>query len=159
MNHRIEVLIEKKLVGKRISMSFLQNKTGELWRSFMSGRKEIINQIGTSFYSMQVYSAAFFDNFNPNAEFEKWAVVEVADFKKVSANMETFNLQGGLYVVFLYQGDGTDADHVFKYIFENWLPTSEYALDNRPHFEILGEKYKRGDQDSEDEIWIPVRPK
>jgi AraC family transcriptional regulator len=32
-------------------------------------------------------------------------------------------------------------------------------LDNRPHFEILGEKYKQGSPDSEEEIWIPVKEK
>ena len=157
MNYRVENFTEKKLVGKRISMSFSQNKTGELWSSFMSGRKEIVDQIGTACYSMQVYPSVFFESFNPNAEFEKWAAVEVADFKQAPADMETFNLSGGLYAVFLYLGDGTDADGVFKYIFETWLPASEYILDHRPHFEILGEKYKRGDQDSEEEIWIPVR--
>ena len=159
MHHRIEAFTEKKLVGKRISMSLSQNKTRDLWRSFMSGRKEIIDQIGIACYSVQVYPAAFFERFNPNAEFEKWAAVEVADFKNVPADMETFNLSGGLYVVFLYQGDGSNADSVFRYIFETWLPTSEYLLDDTPHFEILGEKYKRGDQDSEEEIWIPVRSK
>jgi AraC family transcriptional regulator len=30
------------------------------------------------------------------------------------------------------------------------------VLDNRPHFEILGEKYKQGSTDAEEEIWIPV---
>ena len=159
MNYRVENFTEKKLVGKRISMSFSQNKMGELWSSFMSGRKEIVDQIGTACYSMQVYPSVFFESFNPHAEFEKWAAVEVADFKQAPADMEPFNLSGGLYVVFLYQGDGSNADSVFKYIFETWLPASEYILDNRPHFEILGEKYKRGDQDSEEEIWIPVRPK
>ena len=159
MKHRIEVLTEKKLAGKRILMSFSQNKTGELWRSFMPARKEIVDQIGTACYSMQIYPATFFESFNPNARFEKWAAAEVTDFNKVPTDMETFNLPGGLYVVFSYKGDGTDADRVFKHIFEIWLPTSEYILDNRPHFEILGEKFKRGDHRSEEEIWIPVMPK
>jgi AraC family transcriptional regulator len=40
-----------------------------------------------------------------------------------------------------------------------WLPSSDYVLDNRPHFEILGEKYKINDPESEEKIWIPVRKK
>ena len=47
----------------------------------------------------------------------------------------------------------------FQYIFTNWLPNSEYELDNRPHFEILGDKYINGSADSEEEIWIPVKYK
>jgi AraC family transcriptional regulator len=45
----------------------------------------------------------------------------------------------------------------FTYIFTRWLPASGYQLDNRPHFEILGDKYKNNDPESEEEIWIPVR--
>jgi AraC family transcriptional regulator len=47
----------------------------------------------------------------------------------------------------------------FKYIFEEWLPSAIYGLDNRPHFEILGAKYKNNDDSSEEEIWIPVKLK
>jgi AraC family transcriptional regulator len=36
---------------------------------------------------------------------------------------------------------------------------SAYDLDNRPHFEILGEKYKNESPDSEEELWIPVKLK
>jgi len=39
------------------------------------------------------------------------------------------------------------------------LPNSDYELDNRPHFEILGKKYKNNSADSEEEIWIPVKLK
>lgn len=34
-----------------------------------------------------------------------------------------------------------------------------YEIDFRPHFEILGEKYKNNDPGSEEEVWIPVRPR
>jgi AraC family transcriptional regulator len=40
------------------------------------------------------------------------------------------------------------------------LPLSkEYELDDRPHFEILGDKYKNNDPNSEEEIWIPIKLK
>jgi AraC family transcriptional regulator len=39
------------------------------------------------------------------------------------------------------------------------LPNSNYHLDDRPHFEILGEKYKNADPGSEEEIWIPIKAK
>ncbi|MGK2861531.1 MAG: GyrI-like domain-containing protein [Chitinophagaceae bacterium] len=48
---------------------------------------------------------------------------------------------------------------MFSYIFNTWLPPSGYDLDNRPHFEILGEKYKNDDPLSEEEIWIPIKQK
>jgi len=72
--------------------------------------------------------------------------------------METFVLPGGLYAVFDYKGLSTD-NSIFQYIFENWLPNSDYILDNRAHFEVLGDKYKNNDPTSEEEIWIPIKAK
>lgn len=159
MEPRIENIPEKKLIGKRKIMSFSHNTTADLWKSFMPRRNEIRNNIGADLYSMQIYAPAFFDKFNPATVFEKWAAIEVTNFDTVPANMETFTLPGGLYAVFLYKGTATAAAGTFQYILGTWLPNSEYILDNRPHFEILGEKYKNNDPDSEEEIWIPIKSK
>lgn len=159
MNPKIKILPQTKLIGKRMIMSFSNNKTYELWNSFIPERTEIKNNIGTELYSMQIYSPSFFDNFDPEKEFEKWAAGEVADFDSIPDGMESIILAGGLYAVFLYKGAASDATETFQYIFGTWLPNSEYTLDNRPHFEILGEKYKNEDPDSEEEIWIPIKVK
>ena len=159
MEPRIENIPEKKLIGKRKIMSFLNNTTPELWKSFMPRRNEIKNNIGADLYSMQNYAPAFFDKFNPDAAFEKWAAVQVTNFDTVPADMETFILPGGLYAVFFYRGSATAAAEAFQYILGTWLPGSDYTLDNRPHFEILGEKYKNNHPDSEEEIWIPIKSK
>lgn len=155
---RIEILNEKKLIGKWLTMSLAENKTAELWRSFMPNRRFIINNLTNDMVSLQVYKPSYFANFNPTNEFEKWAVVEVTNFDNVPNDMETFILTSGLYAVFDYKGLSTD-NRIFQYIYETWLPSSEYDLDDRPHFEVLGEKYKNNDQTSEEEIWIPVQTK
>ena len=159
MHPRIEKLAKKKLVGKKLTMTFADNQTFELWQSFMLCRREIKNNLTTELFSMQVYPQSFDFTFsNPKEEFEKWAAVEVADFNTVPKEMETYTLTGGLYAVFLYKGLSTDTK-IFQYIYGTWLQTSSYSIDNRPHFEILGEKYKNNDPTSEEEIWIPIRPK
>jgi AraC family transcriptional regulator len=155
---RIETLAEKKLIGKKLIMSLAGNRTPELWRSFMPKRKQIPNPVGSELYSIQVYDHSYFDNFNPGKVFEKWAAIEVPSFDIVPHEMETFILPGGLYAVFLYKGLSTDTS-IFQYIYAIWLPGSNYLLDNRPHFEVLGEKYKNGNPDSEEEIWIPIKLK
>ncbi|WP_026762929.1 GyrI-like domain-containing protein [Sediminibacterium salmoneum] len=156
MTPRIEYLKEKKLVGKRLAMSLANNKTGELWQQFLPKRREISNHINNDLISMQVYAPTYFSDFKPSNEFEKWASVEVANFEKVPAAMETFTLAGGLYAVFDYKGSSNDPG-IFQFILGTWLPSSGYLLDDRPHFEVLGEKYKNNDPDSEEEIWIPIK--
>jgi AraC family transcriptional regulator len=160
MQARIDTLTERKLIGKRLSMSLADNQTFKLWQSFMPRRKEISNNLTTELFSMQVYPLLFDFSFSDlKAEFEKWAAIEVADFETVPAGMETYILTGGLYAVFDYKGLSTDTK-IFEYIFGTWLPNSEnYLLDDRPHFEILGDKYKNNDPNSEEEIWIPIKPK
>ncbi len=63
-----------------------------------------------------------------------------------------------VYAVFDYKGLNTD-DSIFRYIFGTWLPNSDYDLDDRPHFEVLGKKYRNNDPASEEEIWIPIKEK
>ena len=160
MESRIELLTEKKLVGKRLKMSLSNNKTFELWQSFMMCRKEITHCISIDLYSMQIYdSPSYFQNFNPHTEFEKWATVEVLDFNTVSEDMETFTLKSELYAVFIHKGTSERAAETFSYIMGTWLLNSEYEIDDRPHFEILGEKYRRNCVDSEEEVWIPIKVK
>lgn len=143
-----------------MTMTYAANKTQELWRSFMPRRKEIKNNINTDLISMQVYDAAFnFQHFNPDIPFDKWAAIEVSDFEMIPEGMETFILPTGLYAVFIHKGPATEGEKTFRYIFETWIPQSSYAIDARPHFEILGEKYKHDDPSSEEEVWIPIRLK
>lgn len=157
MDASIENLSEKKLLGKRLTMSFANNKTAQLWQTFIPRRREIKNSVSNDMISMRVYKEALKLS-DVNQEFEKWAAVEVFDFENLPEKMDTYTLKGGLYAVFHYKGLSTD-NSVFIYIFGTWLPNSDYLLDDRPHFEILGEKYKNGDPDSEEEIWIPIKKK
>ncbi len=154
---RIEILGETKLVGLRVTMSLSMNKTRELWQNFLRRRNEIKNQVGTNLYSIQVYDDHYFKTFSPQSTFEKLAAIEVTSFNEIPREMEPFTLKSGLYAVFIHRGAATTGPATFNYIFSTWLPNSEYHLDNRPHFEVLGEKYKNDDPDSEEEIWIPVK--
>jgi AraC family transcriptional regulator len=156
MTPRIEIFPEKKLIGKRIITSLGNNKTSELWQNFMPRRTEIQNTISSDLFAIQMYDATYFEAFNPNTVFEKWATLEVTDFDNIPAEMESFTLSGGLYAVFEHKGHSTA---IFDYIFSNWIPNSKYDLDHRPHFEILGAKYKKEDPNSEEEIWIPIKEK
>lgn len=150
---RITELQPKTLAGKHVRMSLANNKTGLLWQSFMQQRKQlaVINDL---LYSLQLYTTDYFTAFDPANEFTKWALAEVNDTSNLPEGFAPFYLPGGLYAVFNHTGSGTE---IFQQIFTQWLPQSGYLLDDRPHFEVLGEKYKNNSVDSEEDIWIPVR--
>ena len=67
---RIETIDEKKLVGKRMTMSYADYRIGELWGSFMPRRKEITNNVSNDFISLVIYTPKHFDHFKPTNEFE-----------------------------------------------------------------------------------------
>ncbi|MGA0435232.1 MAG: GyrI-like domain-containing protein [Flavobacteriales bacterium] len=145
----------KTLIGMHTKMSLAENKTGMLWSQFSPRIHEIQGRISEDKFSLQVYPPSYFQEFNPHSTFEKWAAVESADFKSVPTNMNAFTLHGGFYAVFHYVGNSSDSS-IFNWIFSEWLPDSGHSLDDRPHFEVLGSKYKNNDPLSEEEIWIPI---
>ena len=150
----IITLSETLLVGKYIEMSLQQDQTAALWGSFGPFIKTISNRLDTNRYSLQEYPAHYFDQFNPALTFKKWALVAVKDHTSVPEACEKFTLPGGIYAVFHHKGNDMQ---IFQYIYSNWLPSSGFKLDQRPHFELLGEKYKNGDPASEEDIYIPIR--
>lgn len=156
---RNEVTPEMKIVGKRHTMSLVNNTTSELFRSFMLQRNEIANRANTELLCVNNYPEGYYSAFNPSTSFEKWAAAEVTSFDVVPEGMETAVIPSGLYAVFLFKGTPANAGPFFQHIFMNWFPASGYELDLRPHFDVLGSKYKNNDPESEEEIWIPVRMK
>lgn len=150
---RIENPGVKYFVGLRLSMSFAQNRTPELWKAFMTLRHRIKTPVSTDLYSLQIYPEVL----TPTTVFEKWALAEVPEGTPAPEGMKSFRLEGGQYAVFPYKGHPAAAQPFFEEIFRVWLPASAYSLDNRPHFEVLGIGYRNNDPDSEEEVWIPVR--
>jgi AraC family transcriptional regulator len=159
MTPRITVLPEKKIIGMRMTMSYADYKSREVWLRFMPRRKEILNAIGTDYYSMQLFSSGYYNHFDAKAPFEYWAALTVTDFDMLPEAMDSFTIPSGLYAVFTYKGVSSGAAAFFQAIFTRWLPNSIYDLDHRPHFEILGDKYKNDNPDSEEEVWIPIKAK
>ncbi len=160
MEARIELLPKKELIARSILMSLIENKTFELWNGFMTQKSVITNAIGNDLYSIQVYDDShYFKNFKPNNKFTKWAGIEVGNLTNIPNGFSSFILPSGLYAVFIHQGLTTDFPITMNYIMSQWLPNSKYILDHRPHFELLGAKYKNNSPDSEEEVWIPIKEK
>lgn len=157
---RIAMLPETHLVGRRLTMSVSNNKTAELWQGFMPLRNQIPNRSDNDYYLVEIYPGVnFFKQFNQQAEFEKWAAVKVNDTAVVPDSMETLVIPSGLYAVFPFKGVPADVPQFLQYVFSTWMPQSGYLLDDRPHFALMGEKYKNNDPDSEEDFWIPIQPK
>lgn len=148
-----------RLTGQRIRMSLAADQTFALWSGFMPQRNRIADPAGNELYSVRVYdhAAEYFSDFVPGRLFDKWAAVAVEAGSLIPEGMESLTIPSGLYAVFPYKGPSSAAGPTYRHIYMEWLPGSGYFLDERPHFEIMGEKYRHESPDSEEEIWIPVK--
>jgi AraC family transcriptional regulator len=157
MNSIITRLSEKKCIGLNHNMSYADYQAQEIWKRFMPRRNEIKNRVGLDYLSIQVFGNSYWNTFNAENTFQKWAAVEVSVLEDIPAEMDTLIIPAGLYAVFVYKGDGSTAPSFFESIYSSWLPNSVCELADRPHFEILGEKYQKNNPTSEEEVWIPIQ--
>jgi AraC family transcriptional regulator len=157
MQAQIIHIQQKKLIGRHLQMSLADHKTYQLWHSFMKEIKAFPIFNSRDKFSLQLYDESLRLG-DMGQKFEKWAAVEVSNDEVIPDNMEVFIIPAGRYAVFHYQGLSTD-HQIYIDIFTSWLPQSSYVLDDRPHFEILGQKYKNDDPQSEEDIWIPIKAK
>ncbi len=84
---------------------------------------------------------------------------EIIPHGDIPDKMESYSLSGGKYAVFIHNGPVNTFPETMRYIFESWLPISEYEIDNREHFEILPENYNPMDPEAREEVWIPIKNK
>lgn len=156
---RVELVPDRPLIGMRMRMTLKQNTTSDLWRSFMPRRKEITNCVSEALFSVQDFTVSGgFERFTPDIEFEKWAAVEVEGSEgKLPAGMERLVIRGGHYAVFDHHGPPSEFPKTHRFIFSEWLPSSNYVLDERIHFEVLQPGWRADDPEAREEVWIPVR--
>ncbi len=83
----------------------------------------------------------------------------MTDFDTIPNEMETYTLKGGMYAIFLHKGAANTFHLTQGYIFGTWLPSSEYELDTREHFEVLKGNYDPRDSNAEEDVWIPIKLK
>ncbi len=142
-----------------IASSLAKDKTYNLWSGFMTRRKEIKNVIGNDFFSIQVYPADFeMKDFTPNTVFKKWAAIEVSSAEHIPTKMDLLIIPASTYAVFTHVGPASSFYLTANYIYSEWLPFSDFALDDQPHFEVMGDKYLGHENpNSEEEVWIPIK--
>ena len=149
---------ERQLMGLKIETNLQTNQTFQLWRQLMPWRQQYLTVLHTEVFAVQLYDASYFEYFDVSNTFFQWACVEFQNGLDWPSSFEPLTIPAGLYAVFLYKGRSDDQS-IFNRIFTEWLPTSKYALDDRPHVQVMGEHYRNMDPNSEEMIYIPVRLK
>ncbi len=147
---------ETIIIGMQANMSLTADNTSALFRGFMPRKREISDGTNQPLFLIKVYPPNYFTAFNPNTIFTKWLGIKNSSIENIPEGFDIIIIPAGKYAVFHYKGLNTDHS-IFNYIFQDWLPQSGYQLDERPHFDLLDERYKNNDPESEEELWIPIK--
>lgn len=130
------------------------NDQGELrglWQQF-SERLEAFRQIAASGNTYGVI-----DNFDEEeGVFDYLAGVEVAAPDDVPEDMEVWELDGQNYAVF--NTSLNDLMQTMDYVYESWMPQSNYQRAPGPEFEFYGDDFDPDDPESPMQVYIPVLP-
>jgi AraC family transcriptional regulator len=145
----------KHLIGIRTTMSLSDYRIQELWKNFMPRKHEVVPMDADTVVSAALYDSTYFESFQPEKTFEKWASVEVPNTTSPHEGMESLTIPGGLYAVFPHKGTTMDFS-IFNYIFRTWIPSSGYKVDHRPHFEIIRIVHSGNSNVQEEDLYIPI---
>ena len=156
MTPKIESIQSKLLVGIRVKTTLTTDNPVVYWKPFKMGLSEIENAITDKFYSVQIMDKMD-GPFTPDTTFEKWAAAEVSHLGNVPNGMETLRLPEGKYAIFTHKGTPASFPQTMQYIFGEWIPNSEYKVDNRPHFEVMDKDYRIDDENAEELVYVPIR--
>lgn len=154
----IKKLQAKKLIGFATKTTLANDHTVSIWKQLLPRLKEVKNLVSADLFSVQVYDFSSFNNFTTTTEFTKYALVEVKNYDFIPEHFLQFEIPSGKYAVFLHKGTSEEFYKTTQYIFGEWLPSSGYELDDRPHFAIMSDNYYGHENpESEEEIWIPIK--
>lgn len=125
----------------------------ELWAHFSQEAGLIPNRV----IPEKWYQVAFWpDKLEMDGLFIMCAV-EVADLNNINPNLVGKRLPPAKYLRFVHKGLSRDVGLTYQYIYESWLPKTDYRLTLPYNFEVYGENYLGPENpQSESEIYIPV---
>jgi AraC family transcriptional regulator len=145
------------LAGLHQPMTLYSDQSVQLWTRFMNLFMKENYRLGPNKYNVHLYPDDYFTNFDPSKEFIKWAAAEHRG--DIPPTLEELEVPEGLYAVFIHNGPAATAFKTFEYIFQVWLPKSEYIIDQRPHFEVMDPNYQKDSENATEELWVPIKPK
>ena len=131
---------------------------GEAWDE-LKANVDKINRVNPNvMYGFEDYSEDFSSE---PLQFYYMAAVEAPDDTNVPAGMSVKKVPKSLYAVFTVNGNNANGEigKAFRYIYDVWLPNSEYCLSDElcADFEYYDERWNCQSSASQLDIYIPVK--
>ena len=144
-----------KVVGMKIHTSIKENQIPKLWNDFIV-RMDELNEVSVPDCSLGICLNETVTEFNENSTFDYLACRVVKDNSTVPTGMEYREIPAQLVAVFTHIGSLDSLSETYVYIYDKWLPESEYKLIDADEIEWYDSRFKFGEKDSQMDIHIPI---
>lgn len=145
-----------KVVGMQIRTTVQENAIQELWTQFIARMAEL-DEIAVPECSLGICSFAE-DNENEDS-FDYLAARVVKNDQLIPEGMTFLQLPEQQVAVFTHRGSLDNLSGTYDYIYNKWLPESDYDLADAPEIEWYDSRFIFDSQDSQMDIHIPIKPK
>ena len=158
----MEVIITErealKVVGIKIHTSIKENRIPQLWNDFIV-RMDELSEVSVPDCSLGICLNETVTEFNEDSKFDYLACKVVKDDSVIPSGMEYHEIQSQLVAVFTHSGSLETLSETYDYIYDKWLPESEYKLIEADEIEWYDSRFKFGEEDSQMDIHIPITKK
>ena len=142
------------VVGMRYFGSNPNNDIPKLWDRFIPRTCEITHRCNDTICFGVCFPP---EDKSEDGEFEYVAGVETPANAPVPDGMVKRTVPAGKYAVFTHKGPVEKIDETMKFIAGDWHPKSGYTLAERPDFELYDHRFNADQEDSEFDIYIPLK--
>ncbi len=125
-----------------------------LWYRF----HEIYHQIDNRILPEKFIQLSYIDETSDLKQFYCMVAVESENLERVEGMFIAKTLPSAQYLRFIHKGRSDKVELTYKYIYQTYLPKSEYKLTLPYEFEYYGDNFCGPEnEDSESEIYIPLK--
>ena len=144
-----------KAVGMKYTGQNMNNEIPQMWDVFIKRAGEIKNlKEGGYYYGV----CSPMSQNSAERGFDYIACREVNNFDDVPEGMVTCDIPEGKYAVHTYKGSIANIKTIYDFIFGKWIKETEMKVDSdRSDFELYDERFKGNADDSELDIYIPIK--
>ncbi len=156
MKVTIKQLDELRLVGIPVYGSPDTEIFTKAWKIFKSIEKNYSWKDNNCFYGIEFYTAEL----QTDEEWFYLASKEVENFSSIPNPFVAKILPASKYAVVTCKGGISTIGNAYNYLYEQWLPNSDYVSNGRYDFEYYDERFKGiNNIETEIDIYIPIKKK
>jgi len=146
------------VVGMKIQTSVEEDRIPRLWNDFIS-RMEELKDVAVPDCSLGICINNEEEEFNENVIFDYLVCKVVKDDRVVPPGMVFRHISRQLVAVFTHIGSLDTLGETYDYIYNKWLPSSDYQLAAADEIEWYDSRFKFGESDSQMDVHIPIEKK